>query len=238
MKNVFLILFSAVLVGAISSCNSDSGSESCDTVVCQNGGTCDDGTCECPTGFTGEFCQTVDNSGPITINSTVQFNGTVNGTSYSFVSGQGSFQPYTGSAGYWGTNGELSQKQYTGGVLDFFTNVSAGVSKGNLQITGNSPTLAQMQALWAVGTYNYTADAVNGVGVEFSPDGTTFWTTSNGAGTQPGTSSFEITHVGSSPSFVGEITKVRVEATCVLYDDNGNSANLEGVFVMTIDQTL
>jgi len=223
---------------SISSCNSD-GADSCDDIVCQHGGACDDGTCDCPPGFTGEFCETVDNDpNNITINSTVQFSGTVDGTAYGFVAGQGSLQPYTGSAGYWGTNGELSQRQYTGGVTDFFTNKFASVSKGNLQITGNSPTLAQMQALWAVGSYDYTVDAVNGVAVGFSPDGATFWSTSNGSGTQPGTSSFVITDVGSSASFSGEITKVRVEATCVLYDDNGNTANLEGVFVVTIDQTI
>lgn len=32
--------------------------ESCADVSCQNGGTCSDGTCSCPTGFTGELCET------------------------------------------------------------------------------------------------------------------------------------------------------------------------------------
>ena len=238
MKNLLVILFGAAVFATVSSCNTDENN-SCDGIVCQNGGTCDDGSCDCPPGFTGEFCETPDNSsGNININSTVQFTGTVNGTAYSFVSGQGSFQPYTGSSGYWGTNGELSQKQYTGGIVDFFSNASAGVSRGNLQIVGNSPTLAQMQALWAVGTYEYTVDAVNGAAVEFSPDGTTFWTSGSGAGTQPATSSFEVTEVGSAASFSGQITKVVVEVTCVLYDGNGNTADLEGVFVVTVDQTL
>lgn len=33
------------------------GDTTCDTVTCQNGGDCKDGVCECPEGFTGEFCE-------------------------------------------------------------------------------------------------------------------------------------------------------------------------------------
>ncbi len=30
----------------------------CDTIVCQNGGTCNNGNCNCPAGYTGNRCQT------------------------------------------------------------------------------------------------------------------------------------------------------------------------------------
>jgi len=42
-----------------SSSPAGSGSGSCATVVCQNGGTCVSGTCDCPSGYTGTNCQTV-----------------------------------------------------------------------------------------------------------------------------------------------------------------------------------
>jgi hypothetical protein len=37
----------------LNACESDP----CENVVCQNGGTCVDGTCDCPTGFEGKFCE-------------------------------------------------------------------------------------------------------------------------------------------------------------------------------------
>jgi hypothetical protein len=61
MKNLKSILLAGFLtVGAFSSavftsCNPDA----CKDVVCQNGGTCTDGTCACPTGFEGSNCETL-----------------------------------------------------------------------------------------------------------------------------------------------------------------------------------
>jgi hypothetical protein len=147
MKNVFLVLFSAILLCIISSCNSDS-SNSCDTVVCQNGGTCDDGSCECPTGFSGTNCETVEMVGG---NKPVQFSGVIYNVTYNYVSGQPNFQPYTTSSGSWNTNGQTSQKQYGGGVTDFFTEEEAGVSKGNLQVVGASVSLEESQQFWSTG---------------------------------------------------------------------------------------
>lgn len=31
--------------------------DDCDGISCQNGGTCDEGICQCPVGFTGQFCE-------------------------------------------------------------------------------------------------------------------------------------------------------------------------------------
>jgi hypothetical protein len=58
MKNIGFISFlaAAFLVGAptlITSCKKDP----CKDVTCENGGTCDDGKCNCPAGYEGEKCE-------------------------------------------------------------------------------------------------------------------------------------------------------------------------------------
>ena len=61
MKSIRNIAFSALLTfGAFSAitytaCNKDE----CKDVVCQNGGTCSEGNCTCPTGFEGTNCETL-----------------------------------------------------------------------------------------------------------------------------------------------------------------------------------
>ena len=61
MKQIKQIAFSALLTisafGAVvyTSCNKDE----CKDVVCQNGGTCSEGKCTCPTGAGGDKCETV-----------------------------------------------------------------------------------------------------------------------------------------------------------------------------------
>jgi hypothetical protein len=60
MKSRILMFFSIAFIG-IAGC-----SEPCDDVNCLNGGACNDGTCVCPDGFSGEFCQTTDLCAAIT----------------------------------------------------------------------------------------------------------------------------------------------------------------------------
>ncbi len=52
MKILFRLLFFAVLTTAFVSCEKDP----CQTVTCLNGGTCVNGQCLCPEGYTGADC--------------------------------------------------------------------------------------------------------------------------------------------------------------------------------------
>jgi hypothetical protein len=70
----------ALAIG-IASCNADK----CKDVVCQNAGLCIEGTCDCPTGYEGDFCETKANakfSGTWTVNETCN---SVIGTAYPVI---------------------------------------------------------------------------------------------------------------------------------------------------------
>ncbi|NCG30359.1 MAG: hypothetical protein GWP27_07820 [Bacteroidetes bacterium] len=54
MKIFLKLFFSLLFVGFLSSCND------CKDVVCDNGGTCDDGICLCRTGYSGTNCEVED----------------------------------------------------------------------------------------------------------------------------------------------------------------------------------
>ena len=51
--HIYRYLTGLLLLSLLFACNQDD----CKSVVCQNGGNCFEGFCDCATGFTGEFCQ-------------------------------------------------------------------------------------------------------------------------------------------------------------------------------------
>jgi hypothetical protein len=88
---VTLLSFGAVIY---SSCRRDR----CKTLNCQNGGTCNDGFCYCPSGFTGTYCQTANVSTIVFKNKTfTRVSLIINGSDYSVDTG--TFITFTGSYG-------------------------------------------------------------------------------------------------------------------------------------------
>jgi hypothetical protein len=56
MRPIHVIsIFSLVLLLSLASCNETA----CENNMCENGGICLDGTCDCPDGFTGTHCQDI-----------------------------------------------------------------------------------------------------------------------------------------------------------------------------------
>lgn len=56
MKQFLYLLLAIAILFTTESCKKDP----CKDTVCLNGGACDDGTCICPTGYSGPQCQTFD----------------------------------------------------------------------------------------------------------------------------------------------------------------------------------
>lgn len=60
IRALFIVLLSAGSIVLVSSCKNKCGS-----TTCQNGGTCTDNKCVCPTGFTGNSCETASDAATI-----------------------------------------------------------------------------------------------------------------------------------------------------------------------------
>jgi len=56
MKKLMFVFFSLAIAGVVLT--TQSCSDACDDVTCLNGGTCDEGDCDCPEGFIGDDCGT------------------------------------------------------------------------------------------------------------------------------------------------------------------------------------
>lgn len=101
MKNAKAILLTTVLTlltfGTViyTSCRKDY----CKNMVCQHGGTCSDGQCKCPDGYTGRFCEVANVSSIKFDNKTfTKVTVTVNGKEYLVDTGKKGLT-FTGSHG-------------------------------------------------------------------------------------------------------------------------------------------
>ena len=53
---VILLTFSVLVT---SGCSDESSEDPCNAIICENGGSCLEGLCDCGEGFEGDFCENV-----------------------------------------------------------------------------------------------------------------------------------------------------------------------------------
>lgn len=60
MKRIQTILLTTVIAGTalISTTYTSCKKDKCKNITCSNGGTCDEGKCSCPSGYSGDKCET------------------------------------------------------------------------------------------------------------------------------------------------------------------------------------
>lgn len=124
MKKLSFKMLILMLIGvlAFTGCSKDL----CEGVACQNGGTCvtDRGICDCPEGYSGEFCEIPPDN--------LKFLGTYS-VSESFTSDKCG----TGTDTYTMTimKGNTDTKIIISNLLNLFDNINATVSGNNLTIS-------------------------------------------------------------------------------------------------------
>lgn len=76
-NNLYVVMLATLFVSTLcfTACKEDDP-DPCETVECQNGGTCDNGNCDCQEGFSGTNCETVVEQNACD-NITATFNGDV-----------------------------------------------------------------------------------------------------------------------------------------------------------------
>ncbi|MCG8332224.1 MAG: calcium-binding EGF-like domain-containing protein [Chitinophagales bacterium] len=67
MRNAYLMLLLSALLFATCSKEDDSPPDPCEGIVCENGGSCVNGVCDCPEGWEGADCTTKSTPSSITL---------------------------------------------------------------------------------------------------------------------------------------------------------------------------
>jgi hypothetical protein len=128
MKHITTSLLAVIVsisifgVVVVTSCNSTN----CNNVICQNGGSCANGVCTCPTGFSGISCETAATTAIVYINNTY--------TPISIaVNGKEGNIPVGGSLAFTGKVSSLAKgtATTTASASSLGTNISGGLL-GNL----------------------------------------------------------------------------------------------------------
>src|SRR5687767_4008987 len=85
MKTIHSIIIIIAVSVIIMSCAKDF----CDNSICLNGGTCIEGSCDCPEGFTGQFCDEQNTPDKIRVRTiqVTRFPGVNEGVSWDSIDG-------------------------------------------------------------------------------------------------------------------------------------------------------
>lgn len=166
MKNIritlFFLLLSLFFVGCqkddetndlSNNSNGQTANDPCAGIICQNGGLCISGNCDCPDGYVGEFCETQITPYALTITRVrvVSYPQTDGGAGWDLTSGPDVFVAYGSSC----CSGSSNYIQNAGQNLLF--NVNWYISNPQAQFT-----------IWTVDWDEFDANDIIG-GINFVP---------------------------------------------------------------------
>ncbi len=171
------------------------------------------------------------NGTTLTISSTEQFTGTLDGAAISFVKGSTDFRTIVGSSKNLSTS-STSQAAYSSSVFSNKTSNGFDVSIGGVTFTGsNKPSLETFQSLFKKGDYPYNTDEFKGVQIIFNNGPGKILGSSSGTADQTG-SVFTITDLAVSSTTVKIIATIK----CKVYDyTSGAESSVNGTYICSFE---
>lgn len=156
-----LILFTILALGlAFSGCQKEP-TDPCDNITCLNGGSCVNGTCECPTGYEGADCRLLKTPSSMTIESVVL-------TDYPTTTSTGASWDVNDGADLFislNTGNTATQNEYTS---NYYSNVTG---QSLTYTTGLPVTLTNINGNYTIALWDYDATSNDDLmtGGVFSP---------------------------------------------------------------------
>jgi len=169
--------------------------------------------------------------GAVTVNSSNQFTGVIDGVNYSFVEGSSDINNGVGKNSQ--TMGNASYDSFL--YYDTSGNSIFSIEKGTLSFGGQKPANADFKNYFAVNGYSFSTNAASGFTLDWFDTNQVIWSTSLGTALQTG-STINITEMKEINASGSYYIKTKITFTCTLYDGNGNSKQLtNGVYVGTFE---
>ena len=160
----------------------------------------------------------------VTINSTPQFSGTINGTNYSLVNGV----TYSSGVASNKQGGAPSTASYASLIGNYNTNQPyLTINKGTMTFNFSMPDTASFDAFFPVSSIPFSKNNANGIDIDWIDPNGNQYSTSLGSANQSG-SAFAIT--AKQVTNISGYQNVKVMATfnCTLYNSTGGSVVLTG----------
>ncbi|HNW99458.1 MAG TPA: hypothetical protein PKK00_13715 [Bacteroidales bacterium] len=163
----------------------------------------------------------------VTIDSDVQFTGTINGTNVSILlSNIG--DAVTGADNHIAAIPDTSYFKYDTYLSKNDNSLAIQIKKGTLKSITGYPDNTTFQAFFTAGNYSYSVDAFNGIEISYWDANQKEWSTSMGSANQSG----KTFTIDAARDDGNGYVKIKASFSCNLYDASGNSITLtNGVFV-------
>ena len=168
----------------------------------------------------------------ITINSSRQFSGTINGVNYTYVEGSSDVAAGVGASKSLLPSPETSTAVYQSFLYyDSSGTGIMGINKGTMYFNAPNPVDSSFKGFFLTGNYSYSANGINGIEIYWIDSTGSFWNTSYGTADQTG-HSFNIDEIQEFNIWGSYLIKIKATFSCTLYNSSGQAINLDnGIYV-------